>query len=192
MNTLTEQLLGNLWQVSIQVSILIAIIWLVSLLAKRASSEFRYLLWCILLVRLCIPVGFNLPFLPSFNSGDLITKNYQVNTKTDETQIRNGTDATDVTNTAVIYRPGIKEPAVSQEAVAMKTDYRMIAFILWFSGVLLITAIIVSRNLILLRKLKKCPTVQREELSNLLENLCRRLGIRQNVSLHYMMLRTKV
>ena len=186
MNAAADVLSENLMSVSLQVSILIAIIWLVSLLAKRASSEFRYLLWCIVLVRLCIPVGFNLPFLPSFNSGDLITKNYQVNTKTDETQIRNGTDATDVTNTAVIYRPGIKEPAVSQEAVAMKPDYRMIAVILWFSGVLLITAITIIRNLILLRKLKKCPTIQREELNNLLENLCRRIGIRHTVSLHYM------
>jgi beta-lactamase regulating signal transducer with metallopeptidase domain len=186
MNAAADFLTESLMSVSLQVSILIAIIWFVSLFAKRASSEFCYLLWCIVLLRLCIPVGFNLPFLPSLNTGQLIVHNYQVNTKTDDLQIQNGTDATVVTNTAGVAGTAIKEPAVSHETGTIMPDYRLIAFILWFSGVLLISAITVSRNLLLLRKLNKCPTVQREELNNLLANLCRRLRVRQIVSLHYM------
>ena len=60
-NFFNEQLVQHLWAVSWQVSILIGLIWIVDKLAFRASSIFRYLLWCIVLVRLCIPVNLTLP-----------------------------------------------------------------------------------------------------------------------------------
>ena len=44
----------HLLLVSWQVSILIGVIWLIDRLSLRASSLFRYWLWCIVPVRLCI------------------------------------------------------------------------------------------------------------------------------------------
>ena len=67
---------------SIQVVILIVIVAAMETVARRASSAFRYWLWMIVLVRLCVPVGVSLPSgarqfihqyvydrVPSFRSG---------------------------------------------------------------------------------------------------------------------------
>ena len=51
-----ETITRNLWTVSWQVSILVGIIWIVNCLSRKASSLFRYWLWFIVLVRLCMPV----------------------------------------------------------------------------------------------------------------------------------------
>ncbi|MFC1509711.1 M56 family metallopeptidase, partial [Candidatus Omnitrophota bacterium] len=54
---ISVQVLGHLWTVSWQVSVLIGIIWLVDVFTPRASSHLRYWLWCLVLFRLCLPVG---------------------------------------------------------------------------------------------------------------------------------------
>ena len=56
-----DQFPRQLWSVSWQAAILIAIIWLIDRLSFRASSLFKYWLWCIVLLRLCIPVSIELP-----------------------------------------------------------------------------------------------------------------------------------
>ena len=45
----------TLWAVSWQVAVLIAFIGVLALFFRKASSSFRYFLWCIVLARLCIP-----------------------------------------------------------------------------------------------------------------------------------------
>ncbi|MFC1693716.1 hypothetical protein ACFL1R_09450, partial [Candidatus Latescibacterota bacterium] len=51
----------NLWVVSWQITILVGIVWIIDRLSRRTSSLFRYWLWCIVLIRLCIPVNLTLP-----------------------------------------------------------------------------------------------------------------------------------
>ena len=50
-----------LWAVSWQVSVLFLFILIVSLITRKSSSNFHYWLWCIILIRLCIPAELNLP-----------------------------------------------------------------------------------------------------------------------------------
>jgi len=52
---------GMLWALSWQIVVLVGVVWLASLLFLRASPNFRYWLWCIVLVRLCIPATLALP-----------------------------------------------------------------------------------------------------------------------------------
>jgi len=51
----------TLWVLSWQIGVLVGVVWLASLASRRASPNFRYWLWCIVLVRLCIPATLALP-----------------------------------------------------------------------------------------------------------------------------------
>ncbi|MBM4152322.1 MAG: M56 family metallopeptidase, partial [Kiritimatiellaceae bacterium] len=50
-----------IWSLSWQLAVLVFLVWLVSLFCKNQSPGFRYLLWCVVLVRLCFPVDLSLP-----------------------------------------------------------------------------------------------------------------------------------
>ncbi|MCE5249377.1 T9SS type A sorting domain-containing protein [bacterium] len=58
---MAESTARHLWTVSLQVTVLVAVIWIVDRLSFRASSLFRYWLWLIVLARLCIPVNLDIP-----------------------------------------------------------------------------------------------------------------------------------
>jgi beta-lactamase regulating signal transducer with metallopeptidase domain len=51
----------TLWALSWQIGVLVGVVWLASPLFRRATPNFRYWLWCIVLVRLCIPATLALP-----------------------------------------------------------------------------------------------------------------------------------
>jgi len=44
-------------RMSWQVAVLVAVVLAISLLARKASARFRYLLWCLVLLKLCLPPG---------------------------------------------------------------------------------------------------------------------------------------
>ena len=190
MNIFLEKLSENLLQVSVQASILIAFIWIVSLLVKKASAEFRYLLWCIVLVRLCIPFEFNLPFLPelpTFKSEILSNSILPAETKPDINQASTQQSAPMISNNFTAFSLlSTKITSIVNKTGLNKVDYRKLLIIAWILGSSLILIITLSRNLKLFRKLNKCPGVERNELIMLVEDLCLRLGIRQKVSIHYM------
>jgi prepilin-type processing-associated H-X9-DG protein len=43
-----------------QVSLVVAVVFALSLLARKASARFRYALWCLVLIKLCLPPTFSL------------------------------------------------------------------------------------------------------------------------------------
>jgi len=51
----------TLWSLSWQIGVLVGVIWLASSAFRRASPNFRYWLWCIVLIRLCFPISLALP-----------------------------------------------------------------------------------------------------------------------------------
>ena len=57
----SEGLSGLLWTLSWQVGVLILLVWSASLLFRRAAPNFRYWLWCIVLLRMCIRAPLTLP-----------------------------------------------------------------------------------------------------------------------------------
>ena len=60
-NAFLHQWSHTLWDLSWQIAILVGVIGLISRLSWKASPNFRYWLWCIVLFRLCIPVELTLP-----------------------------------------------------------------------------------------------------------------------------------
>src|SRR5688572_16739344 len=58
--------LGRWWansliNASVQIAVLVILVAIASFLLRNSSPVVRYALWCIVLLRLCIPVGFTLP-----------------------------------------------------------------------------------------------------------------------------------
>ncbi|GAG48595.1 unnamed protein product, partial [marine sediment metagenome] len=49
--------MGWMGAMSWQVSVVIAVVFAVSLVARKASPRFRYFLWCLVFVKLCLPPG---------------------------------------------------------------------------------------------------------------------------------------
>ena len=65
MNTLiraAECLSRMLWALSWQIGVLVLLVWVASLIFRKAAPNFRYWLWCIVLLRLCIPATLALPW----------------------------------------------------------------------------------------------------------------------------------
>jgi len=58
-----QEWLSILWAVSVQVTILAVFIWIIGLFAA-GTALFRYALWSLVLLRLCLPMDFSLPVLP--------------------------------------------------------------------------------------------------------------------------------
>jgi beta-lactamase regulating signal transducer with metallopeptidase domain len=52
---------SGLWQASVQIAVLVLLVGIASYMLRRSSPVVRYLLWCIVLVRLCVPMGLTLP-----------------------------------------------------------------------------------------------------------------------------------
>ena len=51
----------NLWAASEQAAVLVVLVWLVTLACRKAPPAVRYGLWCVVLVRLCLPISLSLP-----------------------------------------------------------------------------------------------------------------------------------
>src|SRR5687767_13755815 len=62
LSSLADSLAHTLIAVTQQVTVLAALLWLVALLARKAPPTLRYGLWCVVLVRLCVPVSLSVPF----------------------------------------------------------------------------------------------------------------------------------
>ncbi len=180
-NNLPEQLALHLWAVSWQVSILIGLIWILDRLSFRASSLFRYMLWFIVLLRLCVPVsmtipvsienyfelktGIDIPFINTMIPLDPITQRFEFKTLPLSTSMEIFPEPAEIDASKALY------------------DY---AGILWFTAVFLICALILVRVLWIKRLLKRCAPVKRPDLCSMVARLGREMGIKRPVSLFYM------
>ena len=61
MNQLTERIIENVAALSVQVALLVALVWAATLLLRRAAPRLRHGLWLIVVLRLCVPIGVATP-----------------------------------------------------------------------------------------------------------------------------------
>jgi len=182
--SIAETIIRHLWSVSWQVTILVAIIWLVDRLSFRATPMFRYWLWMIVLVRLCIPANIMTPtviekfidrsfgsvtpdigkYIPYLNlTGDL---NFQ-------TKVLNSNDK-------------LSDDAFPLEPVTHPTKISLVDFsgFLWFAVVLLITTFLFSRIYQVNNLLKEGVHVGRPDITSLVNKHTKELGIRRPVGIY--------
>jgi len=181
-----ESIASHLWAVSWQVSILIALIWVSSLFGRKSSSNFRYWLWCIVIVRLCIPAGLTLPVSFDLNLKSAVVSH--ISTMTTEPSEPEKTPPVQSLNTVSAPNPeglrSIQAPETS--ATVPPLTITAVIGLLWLAGVLSILTVIIWRVLRLQKRLKTSPVITRPDLREMLERLVGDMGIKRPIHLHYM------
>ena len=152
LSSYTGLITSSLWSVSWQVTILAGIIWIVDRLSRRASSLFRYWLWCIVLLRLCVPVNVSLPE----NIGQFINSTIGIN-------------APDINK--IILNPAVEKTGgfISLERMVSANSTSLFDFIgfLWFLSVVFISALIIIRIFRIEHHLHDCIPIERPDLLSL-------------------------
>ena len=161
LNVLSERLIPHLWAVSWQVSILFAIVWIVEKLSFRASSLFKYWLWMIVLIRLCIPLNLAIPgglgqrIMDSIGFSAPAVQDVTVNT--DNTP---GIGFREITSGET---GGINGAVISREPVTRTPHYTAAGIVgmLWLAILSVIGAVVLYRILWIKRRLRQYNPVGR-------------------------------
>ncbi|MFC1574170.1 M56 family metallopeptidase [Candidatus Latescibacterota bacterium] len=180
-----ETIIHNLWSVSWQVTILIAVIWLIDRLSFRASSLFKYWLWCIVLVRLCIPVSIELPTGIDTSFTERIEQNAP------------GLNKLPVLRTLsddfkpLVLSPSPKGPVIVSETPLRKSLLPSLTAIqlLGIIWIVTVTAIVITlfvHVIVISRRLKHSKPIHNPDLVSLLEKLAGKIGISRPVRLLYL------
>jgi len=181
-----ESIASHLWAVSWQVSILIALIWISSLFGRKSSSNFRYWLWCIVIVRLCVPTGLTLPLHFDLHLKNAVVS--QISTMTTEHSEPEKTPSVQPLNTVSAPNPErVKDIQVPEKTtIVPPLSITAVIGLLWLAGVLSILTVIIWRVLRLQKRLKSSPVITRPDLREMLRKLSRDMGIKRPIHLHYM------
>ena len=184
--TFADAAARNLWAVSWQFTILIAAIWLIDRLSFRASPLFKYWLWCIVLVRLCIPVSIELPTGIDLSFFSLVENNVTGIINRHIPAIENGNKHryTGILPVSEVFGNSSTSSEYRDESTAVITVANI--FFVWYVLFIVIGLYIGARSIVIIRRLKYCRTVDRPELTAMFNNLCRVMGIKRPVKLLYM------
>ncbi|MBN1291769.1 MAG: hypothetical protein JXB48_08005, partial [Candidatus Latescibacteria bacterium] len=188
MNTIIDIITDHLWAVSWQVTILIAVIWLVDRLSFRASSLFRYWLWMIVLLRLCVPVSIELPtgidtssFINTVEKkvADLRYRHVPVYETGDTSPLADLPLVRDRVKTILTpdYNVTVNSPAITLQQKI---------FFLWYTVFVVICIYIAARTIAMIRRLKLCVPVDRPEVISMLGELSSQMGLKKPAGLYYM------
>ena len=145
MNLITDfadQWMGQFWAVNIQVTVLIALVCVISLCLRRFPARYRYMLWLLVLVRLAIPASLASPWGIGQHLAQLLARGiYWISGQSlGDSSIR--------LNTA--------EP-VDVRLWQTPDNTMWPLFILWLLGVAVLCVVVVVRCLQLHRKIETFP-----------------------------------
>ncbi|MHB9029492.1 MAG: M56 family metallopeptidase [Candidatus Latescibacterota bacterium] len=172
----------TLWAVSWQVAALAAFIGLLSLFFRKASSSFRYFLWCIVLARLVIPVKLELPALSWSGILSLIIGRFPAFNP----EIAVPSIFRELPGTAALSGGPALPPVPVSQSVHNPEILPIFFAVLWLA-VVLGAGILMVRSLLRARRLlEACPPVERPELLDLLESARRKMGIAHRIPLRYL------
>lgn len=181
----------TLWAVSWQVSIVIGFVWLLSLLSRKASPVFRYWLWCIVLLRLCLPIDLKAPLGVGhyFRSAAEVPLTGLVRTSDtvpgssipygDTTQANTRTSPF----TSFESKPNLSGESPASSRVRTRPPPSETATLAWLMAVIILSALIVLRILWVRRLMRNCAVATRPDLVQLLERLRESLRISQPIDL---------
>ncbi|MFA6240549.1 MAG: M56 family metallopeptidase [Candidatus Hydrogenedentales bacterium] len=165
-----------LWSMSWQVAVLAAFVWVVSLLCRRATPNFRYWLWMVVLIRLCLPVDFGNPF---GIGGDLRLAAEQ----SAKTVIDESVAVLMPESTLLNALPASKPDTHTVSSTMSATSWGAVFAYAWAIPALGFAALVMYRRYRVRGLLQTCAPVARPELLALLAQCARKLGVRRPVRL---------
>lgn len=182
---LCDSLARLLWAVSWQVALLVALLWVVSLACRRASAAFRYWLWCLVLLRLCVPFSLTFPIgvvqpAPAIHTPQSAIPNPQSSMPQSAIPI------------GVYSRPphsAIDDSVIRppQSAIRNSFSFRFSQYLilLWLAAVAGLGLLVLIQTWRVRRRVRGLTEIRRSELKALFVNLRSRMGIRRAVTLLY-------
>jgi beta-lactamase regulating signal transducer with metallopeptidase domain len=150
----------TLWAVSWRVTVLIAFIGILALFFRKSSSSFRYFLWCIVIVRLCIPLNLKLPF----GSPNVISALNNIAFQTPE-------------------NVNVLSPVYGQSQAINAIGTSEIIPHIWLAILSLILFLVIARFLQIRKMIAFCSPVTRPDLCDLFQRILQELGIKKSVRL---------
>ena len=185
-----QGLYAHLAEASWQITILVALVLLVSLFARKASPTFRYALWCVVLLRLCIPSGVTLPLGMSGNVRGALQQVVQpvarpaagpaVVSRDSDTASSNMERARE---NDLAHVRAAKAAAGSATATAPTFAWRTALIGGWLTSAGILAVLVTLWTIRHGRIVRRLPSVQRPELQALLERLRGEIGVRRPVRL---------
>ena len=170
LTNILAQSANTLWAVSWQVSVLIGLVWLVSLLSRKAPPNFRYWLWCIVLLRLCLPMNLTLPIGLEQHFRHF-AKRFALVLMERPTPPRMAENVQPIIPLpAENYEPvnyaSVIEPVSAPAAIETASSTPQIAIsesigLIWFVLVIIFGGAIIWRTLRINKRLKACPSIKR-------------------------------
>ena len=176
-------LAGALWSVSIQIVFLVAVIWVIDRLAGRSSPLFRYWLWGIVLIRLCIPFT---PSLPNGLESLLAKGSISIMTDIREMEVVRAitSDPGKVRSfgSLLVLRDG--PAAVFESASTGAPEYAVNPYMLvWFGTTALLGILVMGRIFFVHRLMRRSRRVDSPPIIHLLNDLSSDFDISRRVEI---------
>ncbi|MDX9753024.1 MAG: M56 family metallopeptidase [bacterium] len=187
-NAITSNFSTTLWNITWQVGLLIVLIDLCALLGKRASAFFRYGLWVLVLIRLCLPFPIAAPFSlnpvlkkPVEELAARIPLRLVMNANTPSLTLESYLN--NYTNIKQWDVPQIPPRTIEVTPVPWYRQFSpsSVLFLFWLAGVLGFTGLILYQYWKVRRTLADCPPVHEPAIRALVDEIRLGLGIRAPV-----------
>jgi len=160
---------SSLWLLSWQVAVLIAVVSAISALCRRMAPALHYGLWCLVLVRLCVPFPLTIP--------------WGVSNHVRETAVTGLTAV--LPGAAMLQAPLVQyQPPLAQgHPLAPALSLPAVAGLAWFVVTAAILALVAARLHQMRRLVAQCTRPERAELHALLAAACARMKIARPVAI---------
>lgn len=179
-----------LWVITWQVTLIVALLRIVSLLARKSPPAFHYWIWCIVLIRLCLPMNLSFPFSWGgfLNNGAQDSLSAIVNIVNPATGgiTSGGKEPIGVNEYQPLAEPDFapnNNIAYTPNPIRTVIPLGSQISFLWLSFIIVIGAFLGFRIYRMRRFIRDCRDVQKEEWQTLLRQLSARTGVRRPVSL---------
>ncbi|MGI8905198.1 MAG: M56 family metallopeptidase [Candidatus Sumerlaeaceae bacterium] len=169
--------LGRMWaaslmNASVQIAVLVLLVAVASFLLRNSSPVVRYALWCIVLVRLCIPMGFSLPsFERSLTPATHISHSSVSPSRASVPRSRSPQSTVSRSQRRAEFRARVQRERRFMTATGMA----------WITGSGMIVLIVALRALSLRRRIRALPVVCTPEFDALVHACAADMGLRRSV-----------
>ncbi len=192
--TFLQKFFFPIFSIGIQVSLIIIILFLLSLFFKKSPANFRYILWSIVLIRLCLP--FNLSPISLYHNPIKDISRKIITSDNINPDIKNQKTTRLMTNEVTIPDKFIPENHYKENdklinpQTTLLTSVNIIARLksnipLFYFIIVLVLGIIVSLRYLTLRKfITRCALAEDSDLKNLMNKYIAIMGIKQKIALH--------
>jgi len=176
------------WMVgmSCQVAALVAVVAVISLLSRKASPRFRYLLWCLVLLKLCLPP--DLAFVTGIGQWlPIPSKLHEDRSLLDATPLdQSGSAGASFRSAAVqssVSSQAVASPVQSRQASSPRLPFAQLLFVVWLAGVLAMAALLIRQHLRLRRLLSAGAPVEDPDVLEGFRRAQEIVGVRGRVGL---------